>query len=34
MDRLRAFTLDPEYFPLAKVREIVDYLHAHNQKYG
>ncbi|KJA15188.1 glycoside hydrolase family 31 protein [Hypholoma sublateritium FD-334 SS-4] len=33
MDRLRAFTLDPDYFPLARVREIVDYLHAHNQKY-
>lgn len=27
------FTLDPERFPLEKVREIVDYLHEHDQHY-
>lgn len=27
------FTLDPERFPLARVRDIVDFLHAHNQHY-
>ena len=27
------FTLDPENYPLAKVRELVDYLHAHHQHY-
>ncbi|RPA99054.1 hypothetical protein L873DRAFT_971332 [Choiromyces venosus 120613-1] len=27
------FTLDPERFPLEKVREIVDYLHKHDQHY-
>ncbi|CAZ80513.1 unnamed protein product [Tuber melanosporum] len=27
------FTLDPERFPLDKVREIVDYLHEHDQHY-
>lgn len=27
------FTLDPERFPLEKVREIVDYLHDHDQHY-
>ena len=34
MDRRRIFTLDPQYFPLNRVREIVDWLHAHNQKYS
>ncbi|KAI0027385.1 alpha-glucosidase [Vararia minispora EC-137] len=29
----RVFTLDPEYFPLARMREIIDYLHSHDQKY-
>ncbi|PPQ96021.1 hypothetical protein CVT25_013883 [Psilocybe cyanescens] len=33
MDRRRTFTLDPEYFPLKRVREIVDYLHNRDQKY-
>ncbi|KAH9477307.1 putative alpha/beta-glucosidase agdC [Psilocybe cubensis] len=33
MDRRRTFTLDPDYFPLKKVREIVDYLHGKGQKY-
>lgn len=34
MDRRRVFTNDPQYFPLNRVREIVDYLHAHDQKYS
>ncbi|KAI1502595.1 family 31 glycosyl hydrolase [Biscogniauxia marginata] len=29
----RVFSLDPERFPLAMVRELVDYLHAHDQHY-
>jgi len=33
MDRRRTWTLDPDRFPLPKVREIVDHLHAHNQSY-
>lgn len=33
MDNRWVFTLDPDRFPLARVREIVDYLHAHNQHY-
>jgi len=33
MWRRRPFTLDPDNFPLAKVRELVDYLHAHQQHY-
>ncbi|KAF5387031.1 hypothetical protein D9615_002119 [Tricholomella constricta] len=33
MDRRRVFTLDPDYFPLNRMREIVDYLHSHDQKY-
>lgn len=27
------FTLDPERFPIARMREIVDYLHGHDQHY-
>lgn len=27
------FTLDPERYPLPRVRELVDYLHAHQQHY-
>lgn len=34
MDRRRIFTVDPDYFPLKRVREIVSYLHAHGQKYS
>lgn len=34
MDRRRIFTLDPDYFPLDRMREIVDYLHDHDQQYG
>lgn len=33
MDRRRVFTLDPERFPLEKMRELVDHLHKHNQHY-
>ncbi|VDB84529.1 unnamed protein product [Peniophora sp. CBMAI 1063] len=33
MDRRRIFTVDPEYFPMDRVREIVDYLHSNDQKY-
>jgi len=34
MDKRRVFTLDPDYFPLKRMREIVDYLHAHKQQYS
>ena len=34
MDRRRIFTVDPDYFPLNRMREIVDYLHSHDQYYG
>jgi alpha-glucosidase len=33
MDRRRVFTLDPERFPLEKMRELVDHLHKHDQHY-
>ncbi|CAI7676591.1 alpha/beta-glucosidase agdC [Penicillium manginii] len=33
MDRRRVFTLDPERFPLGKVRELVHHLHQHHQHY-
>lgn len=33
MDRRRVFTLDPERFPLQKMRELVDHLHKNNQRY-
>lgn len=33
MDRRRTFSLDPERFPLAKMQELVSYLHAHQQHY-
>ncbi|KIK52385.1 glycoside hydrolase family 31 protein [Collybiopsis luxurians FD-317 M1] len=33
MQGRRIFTVDPSYFPLPRMREIVQYLHAHNQKY-
>ncbi|KAF2966620.1 hypothetical protein GQX73_g6984 [Xylaria multiplex] len=33
MDKRRDFTLDPEKYPLDKVRELVDDLHQHGQKY-
>ncbi|CDO71936.1 Glycoside Hydrolase Family 31 protein [Trametes cinnabarina] len=33
MYKRRIFTVDPDYFPLNRMREIVDYLHAHNQHF-
>ena len=33
MDRRRVFTLDPQRFPLHKMRQLVDYLHEHKQHY-
>lgn len=33
MDKRRVFTNDPERYPLEKVRELVDYLHDHDQHY-
>ncbi|KAJ6121091.1 Glycoside hydrolase family 31 [Penicillium sp. IBT 18751x] len=33
MDARRVFTLDPERFPLEKMRELVNYLHRHHQHY-
>ncbi|KAI1483008.1 glycoside hydrolase family 31 protein [Daldinia eschscholtzii] len=33
MYRRRVFSLDPERYPLHKVRELVDYLHAHDQHF-
>ncbi|KAJ7042059.1 alpha-glucosidase [Mycena alexandri] len=33
MDRRRIFTVEPSYFPLDRMREIVDYLHGQNQHY-
>ncbi|KAI9370990.1 glycosyl hydrolases family 31-domain-containing protein [Aspergillus egyptiacus] len=33
MELRRVFTLDPERFPLEQMRELVDYLHSHDQHY-
>jgi alpha-glucosidase len=33
MDRRRIFTLEPNFFPLKRMRDIVSYLHSHDQKY-
>ncbi|KAI5826310.1 glycoside hydrolase family 31 protein [Schizophyllum commune Tattone D] len=33
MHRRRVFSLDPDYFPLDRMQEIVKYLHDHEQKY-
>lgn len=33
MDGRRVFTLDPLRFPTHKMRELVSYLHAHDQHY-
>ena len=30
----RIFTADPDYFPVRRMREIVDYLHEHDQHYS
>ena len=34
MYKRRVFTLDPDYFPLKRMREIIDRLHANGQQYG
>ena len=34
MYKRRIFTVDPDYFPLDRMREIIDYLHNHQQRYG
>ena len=34
MYKRRVFTLDPDYFPLKRMREIIDHLHANGQQYG
>jgi alpha-glucosidase len=34
MYKRRIFTVDPDYFPLSRMREIVHHLHSNNQKYG
>lgn len=28
------FTNDPQYFPTDRMREIIDYLHGHEQQYS
>lgn len=33
MDRRKVFTLNPTHYPLPKVRELVDFLHEHQQHY-
>ena len=33
MEGRRIFTVDPNYFPLLRMREIVSYLHAHVVSY-
>lgn len=33
MDSRKVFSLDPQRFPLKKMRELVDYLHKHDQHY-
>ncbi|TFK65152.1 alpha-glucosidase [Pluteus cervinus] len=33
MDKRRIFTVDPHYFPLDRMREIVDHLHQNDQKF-
>ena len=34
MYKRRIFTVDPDYFPLDRMREIVYYLHSHDQRFG
>lgn len=34
MDKRQIFTVDPDYFPLDRMRDIVSYLHSHNQQYS
>ncbi|KAJ3486564.1 hypothetical protein NLI96_g4155 [Meripilus lineatus] len=33
MQRRKIFTVDPDYFPMPRMREIVSYLHSHDQRY-
>ncbi|KAF8496804.1 alpha-glucosidase [Russula emetica] len=33
MFKRRIFTMDPEYFPPARMREMIDHLHKHGQRY-
>jgi alpha-glucosidase len=34
MYKRRVFSMDPQYFPLNRMQEIVSYLHNHEQHYG
>ena len=34
MNERKIFTTDPQYFPVEKMREIVTYLHDHDQQYS
>lgn len=34
MQGRRIMTVDPDYFPMDRVREIVSYLHEHDQKFS
>jgi alpha-glucosidase len=34
MYQRRIFTMDPQYFPTDRMREIISYLHQHGQRYG
>lgn len=34
MYKRRIFTVDEDYFPLDRMRQIVDYLHSHDQHFG
>lgn len=34
MFKRRIFTMDQDYFPTPRMREIIDYLHKHDQRYG
>ena len=34
MYKRRIFTVDPDYFPLDRMREIIDHFHTHQQRYG
>ncbi|KAI0303290.1 alpha-glucosidase [Multifurca ochricompacta] len=33
MFKRRIFTMDPDYFPTSRMREIINYLHKHDQRY-
>ena len=32
--KCRIFTVDPDYFPLDRMREVIDYRHTHQQGHG